>query len=104
VEAGVTHLEEHAAQSLADLLAEAQLGACARDARVAREAGDVEWISEVGESGEAAGAADLDPVVEDLHADVGGAAAGRSRPPGLAAGPRTLAIAFGALSLRTGSP
>jgi hypothetical protein len=41
-----------------------------RDARIAREPSDVLRAAEINDTGESARALDLDPVIEDLHADV----------------------------------
>src|SRR5205807_425091 len=65
-----THLLEHAPDAFAQLLAEAEVGAHPRDARVAREADDLARIDDPHQAREPPGALDLDPVVEDLHPDV----------------------------------
>lgn len=69
-EAYETHLLEHASDALPSLLGDPEIGAHARDSRVARVPRDVQRVGGIRKPGEAAGALDLDARGEDAHADV----------------------------------
>jgi hypothetical protein len=69
-QASFSHLLEHAANSLTQFLAEVQVRADSRDSRVPGEPRGRQRIAEIDEARKAAWAPDLNPVIEDLHADV----------------------------------
>src|SRR5690348_3862545 len=68
--AGEPHLVEDTLDSLAEFLADLQVGADPGDARVTWMPADLRGPRRVGEAEEPAGVLDLDPVGEDLHPDV----------------------------------
>ena len=64
------HLLEDPPDALAKLLSEAEVGAHARDPRIAGEPGNVARLARIDEPGEPTRTLELDPIVEDLNPDV----------------------------------
>ncbi|MCW3020488.1 MAG: hypothetical protein JWN10_2796 [Solirubrobacterales bacterium] len=70
VKSCLAHLLKHSTDSLAQLLPKAQVRTDASDPRITSKARRIKRIAQVDETGKASGAPHLDPIVEDLDADM----------------------------------